>query len=64
MRRAVGNESKVMTKPESNGATLLVHDAIVISLVALKSTRYALRSWLVGWESRNSAEVELLGLTR
>lgn len=39
---AVGKDSKVMTNPGSNGATLLDHEAIVMSLVALISTKYAL----------------------
>ena len=41
---AIGNDSNVMMNPGSNGATLLVQEAIVINLVELNFTKYALLS--------------------
>lgn len=52
-----------MMKVGSNGATLLVHDAIVMSLVALKFTKYAALSLSTAWGMCKSFDIDLFGLT-
>lgn len=52
-----------MMKVGSSGATLLVHDAIVISLVALNFTRYAALSLSTAWGMYKSFDMELFRLT-